>query len=262
MKGILAIYRREIQSYFVSPIAYIVIGFFLVITGYFFSNILSILIERSFMAQMQAQQMGAPPEMDVPSLVIRNFTGVIATLLLFLMPMLTMGTYAEERKRGTMEMLMTSPLTEFQIVIGKFLALLTLFAMMLAPTLIYHLVMSRYSEPAMPWRIVLTGYLGVFLLGGVLLALGSFISSLTESQIVAGVVTFVVFLLLWVLDMSVRSASSTTGEIFKYLSILQHYDTFAQGVIDTSSVVFYVSAAALGLFLTHRTLESMRWRRA
>ncbi|MBK9313073.1 MAG: ABC transporter permease subunit [Acidobacteria bacterium] len=194
--------------------------------------------------------------------MIRNFTGVIATLLLFLMPMLTMGTYAEERKRGTMEMLMTSPLTELQIVLGKFLALLTLFAMMLAPTLIYHLVMSRYSEPAMPWRIVWTGYLGVFLLGGVLLALGSFISSLTESQIVAGVVTFVVFLLLWVLDMSVRSAGSTTGEIFKYLSILQHYDTFAQGVIDTSSVVFYLSAAALGLFLTHRTLESMRWRRA
>jgi len=262
MKGILAIYRREMSSYFVSPIAYIVIGFFLVITGYFFANILSILIERSFMAQMQAQQMGAPPEMDVPSLVIRNFTGVIATLLLFLMPMLTMGSYAEERKRGTMEMLMTSPLTELQIVVGKFLALLSLFVLMLAPTLIYHLFMSFYSEPAMPWRIVWTGYLGIFLLGAVLLALGSFISSLTESQIVAGVITFVVFLLLWVLDLSVRSATSMTGEIFKYLSILQHYDTFAQGVIDTTSVVFYVSAVVLGLYLTHRTLESMRWRRA
>jgi ABC-2 type transport system permease protein len=262
MKGILAIYRREMSSYFVSPIAYIVIGFFLLVTGYFFSNILAILIERSFMAQMQAQRMGAPPEMDVPSMVIRNFIGVIATLLLFLIPMLTMGVYAEERKRGTMEMLMTSPISELQIVIGKYLASLTLFVLMLAPTILYFVVVSRYSEPAMPWRILWSGYLGVFLLGAVLIAIGSFISALTESQIVAGVVTFVIFLLLWVIDLGSRGAGTVTGEIFKYLSILQHYDSFAQGVIDTSSIIFYVSAAVLGIFLTLRTLDSMRWRRA
>jgi ABC-2 type transport system permease protein len=262
MKGILAIYRREMGSYFVSPIAYIVIGFFLLVTGYFFSNILAILIERSFAAQMQAQRMGAPPDMDVPGMVIRNFVGIIATLLLFLIPMLTMGVYAEERKRGTMEMLMTSPITELQIVIGKYLASLSLFILMLAPTLIYFVIMSFYSEPAIPWRIIGSGYLGVFLLGAVLIAIGSFISALTESQIIAGVVTFVVFLLLWVIDFGLRDASSTIGEIFKYLSILQHYDTFAQGVIDTSSIIFYVSAAILGIFLTLRTLDSMRWRRA
>jgi ABC-2 type transport system permease protein len=262
MKGILAIYRREMGSYFVSPIAYIVIGFFLLVTGYFFANILAILIERSFAAQMQAQRMGAPPEMDVPGMVIRNFVGVIATLLLFLIPMLTMGVYAEERKRGTMEMLMTSPITELQIVIGKYLASLSLFVLMLAPTMIYFIIMSRYSEPAIPWRIIGSGYLGVFLLGAVLIAIGSFISALTESQIIAGVVTFVVFLLLWVIDFGLRGASSTMGEVFKYLSILQHYDSFAQGVIDTSSIIFYVSAAILGLFLTLRTLDSMRWRRA
>lgn len=262
MKGILAIYRREMNSYFVSPIAYIVIGFFLLITGYFFSNILAIFMERAIMAQMQAQRMGAPPEMDVPGMVIRNFVGVLATLLLFLTPMLTMGIYAEERKRGTMEMLMTSPLTEFQIVVGKYLASLSLFVFMLAPTLIYFFIMSRYSDPPLPWRVLWSGYLGVFLLGGVLIAIGSFISALTESQIIAGVVTFVTFLMLWVIDLGVRGASSAMGEIFKYLSILQHYDTFAQGVIDTSSIIFYVSAAALGIFLTLRTLDSMRWRRA
>jgi ABC-2 type transport system permease protein len=262
MKEILAIYRRELSSYFVSPIAYIVIGFFLVATGYFFSNILEILIQRSFMAQMQGGQFGAPPPMDVPMLVIRNFAGVVTTIMLFLVPMLTMGVYAEERKRGTMEMLMTSPITEFQIVIGKFLASLTLLAVMIAPTLIYHFVMSRYSDPAMPWKILWSGYLGIFLLGAVLLALGSFISSLTENQIIAGVVTFVVFLMLWVLDMGVRDSTTTFGEILKYLSILQHYDTFAQGVIDTSSLVFYLSATVLGLFLTLRNLDSMRWRRA
>jgi ABC-2 type transport system permease protein len=195
-------------------------------------------------------------------LVIRNFAGFVTTILLFLVPMLTMGVYAEERKRGTMEMLMTSPISEFQIVMGKFLASLTLFVVMLAPTLIYHSVMARYSEPAMPWKIMWSGYLGIFLLGAGLLALGSFISSLTENQIVAGVVTFVIFLLLWILDFGVRGASTPLGEILKYLSILQHYDSFAQGVIDTSSVIFYLSVVALGLFLTLRNLDSMRWRRA
>jgi ABC-2 type transport system permease protein len=262
MKGILAIYRREMNSYFVSPIAYIVIGFFLFITGYFFSVYLSVFIEQAFVAQMQAQRTGAPPDMDVPGRVIRSFIGVIAFMQLFLVPMLTMGVYAEERKRGTMEMLMTSPITELQIVLGKYLASLVLLIGMLAPTLVYFIVMSQYSEPAMPWRIVWSGYLGVFLLGAVLLAIGSFISSLTENQIIAGVSTFVIFLLLWVIDVGFRSATATYGEIFKYLSILQHYDSFSQGVIDTSSIIFYVSFTVLGLFLTLRTLDSMRWRRA
>ncbi|MCI0525671.1 MAG: ABC transporter permease, partial [Acidobacteria bacterium] len=188
--------------------------------------------------------------------------GFATTILLFLVPMLTMGVYAEERKRGTMEMLMTSPITEFQIVMGKFLASLTLFAVMLTPTLIYHFIIARYSEPGLPWKIMWSGYLGIFLLGAGLLALGSFISSLTENQIVAGVATFVIFLMLWILDFGARGATTAAGEIVKYLSILQHYDTFAQGVIDTSSIIFYLSVVALGLFLTLRNLDSMRWRRA
>jgi ABC-2 type transport system permease protein len=257
MKGILAIYRREMNSYFVSPIAYIVIGVFLLATGYFFTRILEGAIQNSM---MMAQRGGG--EMDVPMMVIRSFVGLAATFMLFLVPMLTMGVYAEERKRGTMEMLMTSPISEFQIVMGKFLASFTLLLLMLAPTLLYHLYISRFSEPALPWRIVGSGYLGVALLGAALVAIGSFISSLTENQIVAGVVTFVVFLLLWVLDIGLGSAGSAWGEIVKYLSILQHYEEFAQGIIDTTSIIFYVSLAALALFLTLRNLDSMRWRRA
>jgi ABC-2 type transport system permease protein len=257
MKGILAIYRREMGSYFVSPIAYIVIGVFLLATGFFFQRILAGSIQN---AMMMAQRGGG--EMDVPMMVIRSFVGLCATFMLFLVPMLTMGVYAEERKRGTMEMLMTSPITEFQIVMGKFLASFTLLLLMLGPTIVYHLIMSRYSEPALPWRIVWSGYLGVALLGAALVAVGSFISSLTENQIIAGVVTFVAFLLLWVLDIGVNAASSAWGDIVKYLSILQHYEDFAQGVIDTSSIIFYVSLCALALFLTLRNLDSMRWRRA
>jgi ABC-2 type transport system permease protein len=262
MKGILAIFRREMSSYFVSPIAYIVIGFFLLIAGYFFTNILQFLMEQALQAQMQQRQMGPPPEIDVPSLVMRNFTGIVSTIILFMIPMLTMGVYAEERKRGTMEMLMTSPLTELQIVVGKFLASLTLFIIMLLPTLIYHVVVSRFSEPAMPWKVLWSGYLGILLLGAVLIALGSFISALTESQIIAAVVTFVSFLLLWVLDFGVRGSTTWYGEVMQYLSILRHFDDFTRGVIDTTSLIFYVSLIVLGLFLTLRTLDSMRWRRA
>jgi ABC-2 type transport system permease protein len=263
MKEIIAIYRREMGSYFASPIAYIVIGFFLVATGFIFTVILSSAIEYSIRSQMQRGGFGAPPDFDVSLVTIRQFMSFVGTYLLpILSPLLTMGVYSEERKRGTMEMLMTSPLTEFQIVIGKFLASLSLYLFMLAPTVIYQIVMSYYSDPAIPWRIVGSGYLGLVLLGAVLIAFGSFISSLTDNQIVAAVVTFVIFLMLLLLDVSVRGASSTIGEIVKYLSILQHHEDFAQGVIDTSSILFYLSMTTLGLFLTLRSLDSMRWRRA
>ncbi|HEU0183896.1 MAG TPA: ABC transporter permease [Blastocatellia bacterium] len=263
MRGILAIYRRELSGYFVSPIAYIVIGFFLVATGLVFYIFLKWYMGQAMAMMMRASQMGMPPDFDVPSLVIRNFVTLIGTFVMpILMPMLTMGVYAEERKRGTMEMLMTSPLTEFQIVIGKFAASLTFFALMLAPTLLYYLGVGPYSDPGLPWRTVWAGYLGLFLLGAVLISLGSFISSLTENQIIAGVVTFVLFLLLLFLDIAMRDSVSVTADVFKYLSILQHHETFSQGVIDTSSVIFYVSATAVGIFLTLRNLDSMRWRRA
>jgi len=258
MKNIISIYRREMGAYFVSPIAYAVTGIFLLVSGFFFYIILRSFVEQS----MMPPQFGGQAGMDVAGLVIRNFFDVVSTIILFMLPMLTMGIYAEERKRGTMELLMTSPLSEFQIVTGKYLAALTLFVAMLAPTLIYHLAMGSYSEPAISWRIVLTGYLGIFLLGAALVAVGAFISSLTESQIIAGVATFAAFLLLWVLKIAVRESTTTFGEIVGYLSLLGHFDDFAKGVIDTASVIFYASLAALALFLTQRSLDSMRWRTA
>lgn len=262
MKGIIAVYRREMGSYFVSPIAYIVIGLFLLVSGWFFYRILTFFIQQSITAQMRAMQMGGMQPMDVPGLVIQSFLGDIGVIILFLLPMLTMGVYAEERKRGTMELLMTSPLSEFQIVFGKFLAALTLFGVMLAPTLIYQIVMASYSEPGIPWSVLWSGYLGLVLLGAVLVALGTFISSLTESQIIAGVATFALFILLWVLDFGARDTSSTWGDALQYFSILRHYDDFSRGVIDTANIVFYVSLAGIAVFLTQRSLDSMRWRRA
>src|SRR5271156_1401330 len=175
MRGLYAIYRKEMGHYFVSPVAYVLVGLFLFLTGFFFD------------LYVNAANDQAP---DAPTWVLRAYLGFLVLIFLFFLPMVTMGVYADERKRGTMELLMTSPVTELEIVLGKFLASLTLFAAMLVPTAVYLVYMFLHSDPAPPWRMLLTAYLGVLLFGAALLALGQFISSLTENQIVAGVITF------------------------------------------------------------------------
>jgi gliding motility-associated transport system permease protein len=262
MRGCWAIYRREMYHYFVSPIAYIVVGVFLGLSGYFFNIILVAVIEMSFREGYQAAQLGAAANFDVPGLVLRSFLNLLGSLSLFIIPALTMGVYAEEKKRGTMELLLTSPVTDAQIVLGKFFATLTLFVILLLPTLGYQIFLFHSSHPAPPWRIVLAGYLGVLLLGSVLIGLGSLISSLTENQIVAAVVTFGVFLVLWVLDAGIRGSGGTLRAVLRYISMLRRYRDFTMGIVDTASLVFFLSATVLILFLTLRSLDSMRWRRA
>jgi ABC-2 type transport system permease protein len=192
---------------------------------------------------------------------MRAFFGLLSTLVLFFTPILTMSVYAEERKRGTMELLMTSPVTETQIVLGKFLASLTLFALMLLPTASYLIFMCLRSDPMPPWRLPLAGYAGVLLLGGSLLALGTFISSLTENQLIAAVLTFAAFLFVWVLDIG-SNADGGIGSVVGYLSVIRHYEDFTRGVIDTSGLIYYFSFIVLFIFLTVRSIDSMRWRRA
>ncbi|MCL6566033.1 MAG: ABC transporter permease subunit [Acidobacteriia bacterium] len=262
LRGVVAIYRKEMGHYLVSPVAYVVLGMFLLIGGLFYYTILTFYMERSLAASMQAMQFGAPPEVDVPSMTINSLFGVLGQVALFLLPMATMGVYAEERRRGTIELLMTSPVTDWQIVLGKYLASFSLFLILLLPTLAYHGVLFWKSEPRPPLGIMLSGYLGLLLLGGAFLALGNFISSLTESQLIAAVVTFCVALVLWIIDIAGPGAGTTIGELFQYLSVLRHYEDFARGVVDTTSLVFFGSWIALGLFLTLRSLDSMRWRRA
>ncbi len=263
MKSILAIFRKEMQLYFVSPIAYAVAGVFLIITGFFFQVLLEDAIVQAQRMAMQAMRFGGPMEIDMPGEVMRAFFGLMGTILLFLMPMITMGVYAEERKRGTMELLLTSPITDLHIVFGKFLASLALLGVMLLPTTIELVLLYRVSDPAPPWRLLLAGYIGLLLLGGALMAIGTFISSLTENQIVAAVGTFGVSLVLWIIDAAARGGSgSVLGQVLQYLSVRGHLDGFTQGVVDTSSLIFYASVIALGLFLTLRSIDSMRWRRA
>ncbi len=263
MKGTYAVFRKEMSLYFVSPIAYVAVGAFLFLAGIFFQGILAEANEYAMRAAMQSMQFGTPLDIDIPGEVMRGFFGVTGTILLFVVPMLTMGAYAEERRRGTMELLMTSPITDLEIVLGKYFAAISLFLIMLLPTAIQMGILFRASDPMPPWRMMLSGYLGVLLLGASLLAIGQFLSSLTESQIVAGIWTFLVFLMLWILDFVIRGSSSTVaGAVAQYVSILRHMNDFTRGVVDSSNLVYYASMILLGLFLTLRSLDSMRWRRA
>jgi ABC-2 type transport system permease protein len=262
MRSLYAIYRREMGQYFVSPIAYVVVGVFLILCGFFFDRILDFYIQNSLQAEMQSLRFGVPPDTDVPGQVMRSFCDLLSSLVLFFTPILTMGIFSEERKRGTIELLMTSPVTETQIVMGKFLAELSLFVIMLLPTAVYIVFMYVHSDPRPPWSLMLVGYLGVLLLGAGLLSLGSFISSLTESQIVAAVLTFGAFLMLWVLDSGSRGGDTTGGKVLQYLSVIHHYDDFTRGIIDTTAIVYYLSFFAFFAFLTVRSVDSIRWRRA
>jgi ABC-2 type transport system permease protein len=263
MRGLYAIYRKEMGHYFVSPVAYVVVPIFLVLSAVFFNYILGQVIQESMMAAMQGMQMGgAPPSIDVPSIVLRAFLSVLGSIVLFLSPLLAMGIYSEERKQGTMELLLTSPVTETQIVVGKFLASASLLIIMLLPTVFYVIYMFAHSDPAPQWRLIAGGYLGIFLLGASLLAIGSFLSSLTENQIISGVLILGVTLLLWLMDIFAQSGSGAMQQTLNYLSILQHYGPFARGEIDTTGLIFFGSWIFLGLFLTQRAVESMRWRRA
>jgi gliding motility-associated transport system permease protein len=261
MKNILAIMQKELRSYFVSPVAYVVLTVFLIISGFFFERIVSIFIERSMMMMMQSQQFGGPPPpMDVPAVVDRNFFGVLSTVILFMLPMITMATFAEEKRRGTIELLLTSPITNMQVVLGKFFAALSFFIVMLLPTLLYHVFVYFYTSPRMGLGPMFSGYLGLLLLGGCLISLGIFISTLTENQIVAASVTFGAFLLLWVIELVGRTGGPVLQEVISFLSILNHFEDFSKGVIDSSSVIVYFSFIFLGLFLTYRSIESLRWR--
>jgi ABC-2 type transport system permease protein len=261
MKNVWAIYRKEMGHYFVSPIAYVFIGLFLILSAFFFNFFLTAVIQQSLSAEMEGMRFGMSQSIDVPSEVMRAFFGLLSTLVLFITPILTMGVYAEERKRGTMELLMTSPITETDIVLGKFFASFSLFALMLLPTLSYLIFMYLRSDPMPPWRVLFAGYAGILLLGASLTALGTFISSLTENQIIAAVLTFAAFLLVWVLDIG-RNASGAVASVLTYLSVIRHYEDFTRGIIDTSGLVYYFSFIFLFVFLTIRSVDSMRWRRA
>jgi ABC-2 type transport system permease protein len=174
------------------------------------------------------------------------------------MPAITMRTYAEERRSGTIELLLTSPVSDMQIILGKFLGALALYVAMLSVTVLYVLLLFWYGNPE--WRPIVAGYLGLLLMGGCFLSVGLLVSSLTKNQIVSAIGTFAVFLFLWMINWNVDSSGPTTREILNYLSITEHFGDFARGIIDTKHVIYYLSFITFGLFLTAKSVDSERWR--
>ena len=256
MRNILAIAQKELKSYFSSPIAYIVIGLWALLYGYFFVAILNFFVRQSM--QMNQFGMQGPQAMNVNQQLIRPLLQNVLILILFLMPMVTMRAYSEEKRSGTIELLLTSPLSDFQIILGKFFGAMALYTVMLAVTLIHLGLLFVYGRPE--WKPILTAYIGLLLMGGCFISLGLFISSLTKNQIVAGMVTFAVFLLLWVITWIGSFSGPTVDKVTQYLSIVDHYDDFGKGVLDTTHLIYYVSFITFGLFLTAKSVDSERWR--
>jgi ABC-2 type transport system permease protein len=254
MRNVIVIFKKELKSYFASPIAYLLLAIFAVIFGFFFYSAV-----RFFILQgMQMQMMGRGMPMDVNEYVIRPLLTNASVIGLFLIPMITMRLYAEEKRSGTIELLMTSPVRDLEIVLGKWFAALVLYASILAVSGINIAVLYAFGRPDL--KPILVGFLGLLLQGGCLLAIGIFISTLTKNQIIAGGATFAVCLMLWVLDWVSAYDQSAWAKVISYLSVVTHFEPFSKGVIDTKDIIFYLSMIFFGLFLTTRSVESLRWR--
>ncbi len=254
MKNVLLICRKELNSYFASPIAYLLMAFFGLIFGFGFYTATRDVARFSFQAQMMGQQQ---PQ-NVNDAIIKPLLGFASTIALFLIPMITMRTFAEEKRSGTIELLMTSPIRDIDIILGKWLGSLLLYLCVLAMSMINVAMLFAWGKPDL--KPVLVAYLGLILQGACLLAIGVFISTTTRNQIVAGGVTFFVCLLLWLLSWFTAFDSSATAQVVNYLSIVTHFENFSKGVIDTKDTVFYLSMIFFCLFMTHRAFESLRWR--
>ena len=255
MGNIWTIFKRDLKGYFSSPIAYVVIGLFLIVTGIFFYLLLSSFIQYSYAVMMQ--QRGGYT-VNVNLMMIRPFLLNMSVIVLFVIPMITMRSFSEEKKSGTVELLYTSPLTTTQIVIGKFLATYFLYFVMVAVTFLFMVFLFIWGKPN--FLPILLGYCGILLMGLALVALGNFISSLTENQIVAAVGTFGATMLLWVIGFAGDLSGKVFGAIFNYLSIVNHFEDFSKGVFDTGHLVYYLSLSFLMLFLTYQSIESSKWR--
>ena len=236
MSNIWAIAQRELRSYFVSPVAYVVGALFLLISGFLFSIILSQSSEAS----------------------MRPLFGNFAVIFLFIVPGLTMRLLAEEQRTGTLELLLTAPVRDAELVLGKFLGVLLLLLILLAITLVYPVILLLAGNPDR--GPIVAGYLGVVLQGAAFLAIGLFASSLTQNQIIAALLTFVILLLLWLAEALSQFTGGRVGDLFRFLSITRHFDEFPRGIVDTRHVLFFLSVIAASLFFTIVSVQARRWR--
>jgi len=255
MRNVWAICKREIKSYFYSPIAYVVIVMFGVIAGWFFFT------SMSFYSLLSFQSMQNPYiryQLNLTEMVIRPMFGNISIIMLLMLPVVTMRLFSEEKKTGTIELLLTYPVSDLQALLGKYIAALCVFLVMLLFTIVYAFLMAWFGNPES--GPLITAYIGLLLMGASFIALGLFASSLTENQIVAAIIAFGALLLFWVVGWAASITHGTLADLLRFMSITDHFDNFAKGVLDTSDLVYYATFIIFFLFLTLRVLDSKRWR--
>ena len=257
MKNILAIAAKDIRSQFVSPIAYVVLTGYLLLGGWFFFNLL---FRFNFLLQLYLsfRNPDAMQRLNLNEFVIAPLLHNLSVILVILIPIITMRSFAEEKRSGTYELLMTSPLSITEIVLGKFLGAFVFILIMVLLTGVFPLILVLYGNPEP--GIILSGYLGLLLLATAFVAVGLLTSSLTDNQIIAAVSCLVALLLLYVISWPADNAGADMGALLKYVSLTEHFGEMVKGIIDTRDVTYFVSVIVFALFLTQRSVESLRWR--
>ncbi|MFA4030244.1 MAG: hypothetical protein GDYSWBUE_001868 [Candidatus Fervidibacterota bacterium] len=226
---------REVKAFFTSWIAYAMLIFFLVLCGYIFFAIFMV---------------GRTSDM-------RYFYWDVAVILMFIVPMMTMRLFAEERRLGTLELLLTSPVSDWQAVLGKFMGSFIVLCITLSLTLYVPLIVKRIANPDLgPYW---SAYIGLLLYGAVMLSIGTFWSATTDNQIIAAVATFGTLLMLYIISWPAEGLSGWS-EFFQRISLYHRYKDFAEGLVDTKHIVFYITFTFLALYFTVRTVESRLWR--
>ncbi len=259
----LAIARKELWVYLTTGTSYVLFGFFVLFAAFFFQRLV-IEFQLQTLEYAQQQQSWAMERMNLTDWVMGPVLMNMSIFFLIMLPMLTMRLFAEERRARTLELLMTTPVRPIELVLGKYLGALAITLIMLALTAVFPLLLSAFGgaegASALDWGTVGTGYLGLVLLGAAVVAVGLFTSSLTDSQIVAVVSGFAVLLLFWVIGLAARGQEGFWGGFLEYLSLTSHLENFVRGIVKVSDVVYYLSMAFVGLFLTHSVVDAQRWR--
>ena len=261
LSNILAIAQRELQGYFASPLTYVVAAVFWFISGLFFVEILigeQGIIQQIALSERMGVDLGA---IDVAMEFLSSFFAILGSLSILTVPLLSMGLYAEERKRGTLELLATSPITNWVVALGKLWAVVILFIFMIAPVFIYQAIAFSAAEPALPTVIPFLAHLGLILLVTSLLSWGMFISSLTNSTILAAILTFSIVLMLWVIELIANNLEGFLRSGLLHLSLINSYNNLVQGVVNSSDFILFFSNIFLGIFLTAQSIHSLRLNR-
>jgi len=259
LRNVGALVEKEWRHYFGSPIAWVALTMWTLLFGLFYFLVLDRFLEIS-MQSAQQTEFGGAPKISLNDWVISGVLHNMAVVALFITPMLTMRLFAEEKRHGTMELLSTAPITALQIVLGKFLGALSLYAAMIAAGLLNFALLWTYTTVPPEWKPVATGALGLLLVGASFIAIGLFLSTLTRNQIVAGTLTFGILLGFWILGWLDDPSAGPLTKAIAYMGLLTHLEELMKGVLDLKDIVFYLTVTFFGLFLAHQSVESQRWR--